>query len=248
MVALIDSGVDASHPALAGAIVDGFNALPDNEPQPHGTAMAGGIVSVAPHVKIIPVRVFAAGVKATTFNIIKGIDWAAKRGARIVNMSFTGPPDRRLRQMLLAASEDGIILVAAAGNAGPNAPPSFPGAEPNVIAVTATDENDEVFGEANRGHYIAVAAPGVDILVPAPDAAYEITTGTSIAAAEASGLAALLIARAPKLSPAAVRKIMMDTARDLGPAGHDPVFGAGLLNALGAVESTNGRAVVAERR
>ena len=248
LVALINSGVDASHPALAGAVVDGFNALPDNEPQPHGTGMAGGIVTVAPHVKIIPVRVFAAGVKATTFNIIKGIDWAAKRGARIVNMSFTGPPDRRLRQMLLAASEDGIILVAAAGNAGPNAPPSFPGAEPNVIAVTATDENDQVFGEANRGPYIAVAAPGVDILVPAPDAAYQITTGTSIAAAEASGLAALLIARAPKLSPAAVRKIMMDTAKDLGPAGHDPVFGAGLLNALGAVESTNGRAVVAEGR
>ena len=248
LVALIDSGVDASHPALAGAIVDGFNALPENEPHPHGTAMAGGIVSVAPHVKIIPVAVFGAGVKATTFNILKGFDWAAKRGARIVNMSFTGPPDRRLRQMLLAASEDGIVLVAAAGNAGPNAPPSFPGAEPNVIAVTATDENDQVFGEANRGHYIAVAAPGVDILVPAPDAAYEITTGTSIAAAEASGLAALLIARAPKLSPAAVRKIMMDTARDLGPAGHDPVFGAGLLNALGAVESINGRAVVAERR
>jgi subtilisin family serine protease len=247
-VALIDSGVDASHPALAGAVVDGFNALPDNEPQPHGTAMAGGIVNVAPDVKIIPVRVFGAGVKATTFNIIKGIDWAAKRGARIVNMSFTGPPDRRLRQMLLAASEDGIVLVAAAGNAGPNAPPSFPGAEPNVIAVTATDENDQVFGEANRGPYIAVAAPGVDILVPAPDAAYEITTGTSIAAAEASGLAALLIARAPKLSPAAVRKIMMDTARDLGPAGYDPVFGAGLLNALGAVESIKGRAVVAERR
>jgi subtilisin family serine protease len=248
LVALIDSGVDASHPALAGAIVDGFNALPDNEPDPHGTGMAGGIVSVAPHVKIIPVRVFSAGVKATTFNIIKGFDWAAKRGARIVNMSFTGPPDRRLRQMLLAASEDGIVLVASAGNAGPKAPPSFPGAEPNVIAVTATDENDEVFGEANRGHYITVAAPGVDVLVPAPDAAYQITTGTSIAAAEASGLAALLIERAPKLQQAAVRKIMMDTARDLGPAGHDPDFGAGLVNALGAVKSTNGRAVVAEGR
>jgi subtilisin family serine protease len=187
-------------------------------------------------------------MKATTFNIIKGIDWAAKRGARIVNMSFTGPPDRRLRQLLLAASEDGIILVAAAGNAGPNASPSFPGAEPNVIAVTATDENDEVFGEANRGHYIAAAAPGVDILVPAPGATYQVTTGTSIAAAEASGLAALLIARAPNLPPAAVRKIMMDTARDLGPAGQDPVFGAGLLNALGALKSVNGRATVAEGR
>ena len=84
--------------------------------------------------------------------------------------------------------------------------------------------------------------------MPAPDAAYQITTGTSIAAAQASGLAALLIERAPKLAPAAVRKIMMDTARDLGPAGHDPVFGAGILNALGALESVNGRAVVAKVR
>jgi subtilisin family serine protease len=117
-----------------------------------------------------------------------------------------------------------------------------------VIAVTATDKNDEVFREANRGHYVAVAAPGVDILVPAPAGAYQITTGTSIAAAEASGLAALLIARAPKLSPEAVRKIMMDTARDLGSAGHDPVFGAGLLNARAAVESANGKALVAEGR
>ena len=103
--------------------------------------------------------------------------------------------------MVLSRREDKVPSVTAAGNAGPNAPPSFPGAEPNVIAVTATDENDQAFGEANRGHYIAVAAPGVDILVPAPDAAYQITTGTSIAAAEASGLAALLVARAPKLSP-----------------------------------------------
>jgi subtilisin family serine protease len=248
LVALIDSGVDASHPALAGAIVDGFNALPDNEPHPHGTAMAGGIVSVAPNAKIIPVRVFGAQVKANTFNIIKGFDWAAKRGARIVNMSFTGPTDRRLRQLLLAASEAGIILVAAAGNAGPKAPPAFPAAEPNMIAVTATDHNDELFSEANRGDYIAVAAPGVDILVPAPDAAYQITTGTSIAAAEASGLAALMIERDPKLKQAGVRRILMDTAKDLGPTGHDPDFGAGLVNALGAVKSTNGRAVVAEGR
>jgi subtilisin family serine protease len=93
-----------------------------------------------------------------------------------------------------------------------------------------------------------VAAPGVDILVPAPDAAYQITTGTSIAAAAASGLAALMIERDPKLKQAGVRRILMDTARDLGPAGHDPDFGAGLVNALGAVKSTNGRAVVAEGR
>jgi subtilisin family serine protease len=93
------------------------------------------------------------------------------------------------------------VLIAAAGNAGTKSPPLYPGADPNVIAVTATDVDDKLFPGANRGRYIAVAAPGVDILVPAPDNSYQLTTGTSVASAEVSGVAALLLERNSQSRP-----------------------------------------------
>jgi subtilisin family serine protease len=131
-----------------------------------------------------------------------------------------------------------MVLIAAAGNAGPKSPPLYPGADKNVmIAVTATDSNDAVFTGANRGDHIAVAAPGVDILAPAPDGTYQFTTGTSMATAEVSGVVALLLERNPALTPADVRRILMSTAKDLGPKGKDRDFGAGLVDALKAVNA-----------
>ncbi|MFL6799945.1 MAG: S8 family serine peptidase [Xanthobacteraceae bacterium] len=251
LIAVIDSEVDARHPDLAGAIVDTFEASADDEhPHSHGTGMAGAmaarrtVLGIAPQASLLTVRAFSSranSVEGTTFNILKGLDWAAEKGARIINMSFAGPSDPRLRDALGKAYKKGIVLIAAAGNAGPNSPPLFPAADPNVIAVTATDTDDALFPGANRGNHIAVAAPGVDILVPAPDGAYQLTTGTSVAAAEVSGAAALLIERNPALTPAAVRKILMDTAKDLGPRGRDRDFGAGLIDALGAVTAAQPR-------
>jgi subtilisin family serine protease len=248
LVAIIDSGVDASHPDLAGAITASFESAADDErPHSHGTGMAGAIAAhrtmlgTAPRVGLLTVRAFSStanSAEGTTFNILKGLDWAAEQGARVVNMSFAGPPDPRLREALAKANKRGMVLIAAAGNAGPNSPPLYPGADPSVIAVTATDSRDAIFPGANRGNYIAVAAPGVDVFAPAPDGTYQLTTGTSVAAAEVSGIAALLIERNPALTPAAVRKILMDTAKHLGPkAGRDPNFGAGLVNALDAVRA-----------
>ena len=95
-----------------------------------------------------------------------------------------------------------MVLVAAAGNAGPNSPPLYPAADPDVICVTATDSNDGLFNMANRGPYIAVAAPGVEILALAPGDSYQITTGTSVAAAHVSGIAAMLLEEKPSLKPA----------------------------------------------
>jgi subtilisin family serine protease len=253
LVALIDSGVDAAHPDLAGAVSESFDAAADGpEPHPHGTGMAGAIaarrtvLSSAPRVGLLAIRAFstkAHNAEATTFNIIKGLDWAAERGARIVNMSFAGPADPRLRDALAKASRKGIVLIAAAGNSGPQAPPQYPAADPNVIAVTATDMNDAIYPGAVRGGHIAVAAPGVDIFVPAPAGTYQFTTGTSVAAAEVSGVAALLIERNPALKPAEVRRILMRTARSLGPKDRERDFGAGLVNAYQAVSSSGGRIV-----
>jgi subtilase family protein len=245
LIAVIDSEIDASHPDLSGAINANFEASADDErPHSHGTGMAGAIAArrnmlgVAPRAALLAVRAFsmrADSAEGTTFNILKGLDWAAAQGARIVNMSFAGPSDPRLREALGKANKKGIVLIAAAGNAGPNSPPLYPAADPSVIAVTATDADDKLFPGANRGSHVAVAAPGVDILAPAPGGGYQLTTGTSVAAAEVSGAAALLLERNPALTPAEVKKILMDTAKDLGPKGRDRDFGAGLVNALQAV-------------
>jgi subtilisin family serine protease len=152
-------------------------------------------------------------------------------------MSFAGPSDPALAQELQVAREKGILVVAAAGNAGPNSPPLYPGADPNVMAVTATDMHDRLFSGANQGPYVAVAAPGVNVLVPAPNGGVQFTTGTSVATANVSGVAALLIAEAPTRTPEDIRAILVSTAKHLGAPGMNPQFGAGLVDPLKALRS-----------
>ncbi len=245
LVAVIDSKIDADHPDLAGAIADQYDALGTQAPaHMHGTGMAGAIaahsklVGVAPKVKLLAVRAFAGdkeSAQGTTFNILKGLDWAAAKNARIVNMSFAGPPDPMFRDMLAGAHARGIVLIAAVGNAGPRSPPLYPAADPDVIGVTATDAEDKLLPQANRGSQVAVAAPGVQVLEPAPDAAYQVTTGTSVAAAHASGVAALLLARDPKLTPDQVRRGLIRSARAI--PGNKRDVGAGVIDALTAINS-----------
>lgn len=118
-------------------------------------------MGAAPDAKILAVRAFDpkdVGAEGTTFNILKAIDWAAAHGARIINMSFAGPADPAIHRSLEAARKKGIVLVAAAGNAGAKSPPLYPAADPNVIAVSATDADDKLFEQSNRGRHITVAA------------------------------------------------------------------------------------------
>src|SRR4030095_15433885 len=98
--------------------------------------------------------------ETTTHVLVTAVDWAVKNGARILNMSFVGSRDPAIEQLLEAASQKGIVAVAARGKGGPTAPPAYPAAYPGVIAVTAVDEADRRYEHANRGKYIAVAAPG----------------------------------------------------------------------------------------
>jgi subtilisin family serine protease len=141
--------------------------------------------------------------------------------------------DRRLN----LARQRGIILVAAAGNAGPTSPALFPAASPGVIAVTATDEDDRIYRAAVRGSHIAIAAPGVNLMLPALGGDYRMTSGTSFSAAEITGVIALMLERNPGLNREAVRRALISTARDLGSPGIDPLFGAGLVDAYQAVLS-----------
>jgi subtilisin family serine protease len=244
-VAVIDSGIDGNHPELAGAIEQSYDALGSEiTPHQHGTAIAGLIVAhgklmgAAPSARILAVRAFNPkdkGAEGTTFNILKGLDWATANGARVINMSFAGPSDPAIRRSLEAARKKGIVLVAAAGNAGPKSPPLYPAADANVIAVTATDADDRLFEQANRGRHIAVAAPGAGVMVAIPDGRYQVSSGTSYAAATVSGIVALMLERNSNLNPDQVRNILLKTAKDLGPKGHDVMFGAGLADAYAAL-------------
>ena len=252
-IAVIDSEIDATHPDLVGVVAQRFSAVGAPEkPHPHGTGMAGAmaarhrVLGTAPAARLLAVHAFsgnAAKAESTTFNILKGIDWAVGQGARVINMSFAGPKDPSLERALKLAFDKGIVLVAAAGNAGAKSPPLFPGADPFVIAVTATDIDDKLFPGANRGKYISVAAPGVDILVPAPESGYQLTTGTSVAAAEVSGIVALLLERNPKLTPADIRRILSASARRLAPGDRDDNFGSGLIDPLKALQLADPRIV-----
>ncbi len=247
-VAVIDSMVDATHPELAGAVTAAFDPAGGKAtPHTHGTGVAGilaarsQLTGIAPRVEVLAIRAFTGergkpGADGTTFHIVQGIDWAAAQGARVVNMSFAGPRDELLGRILAAARRRGIVLVAAAGNAGPTSQPLYPAADENVIAVSASDAEDRIYPVSNRGGHICVAAPGVDILMPAPGNAYQLSSGTSMAAPHVAGVVALLLQAQPTLMPEEVRTALRAGARDLGPVGQDPDFGAGFADALAVLE------------
>ncbi len=243
-VAVIDSGIDASHPELANSISDSFDALGSKEgAHVHGTGIAGAIAAhgrlmgSAPEARIIAIRAFASaqgGAESSSYVIIKSLNYAVLHGAQIINMSFAGPKDLLIERAIAATAARDIVLVAAAGNAGPKSPPLFPAANPNVIAVSGTDAQDRLFAASNRGVHIALAAPGTDVFLPAPDQKYQMTSGTSFSAAYVSGVVALLLERNPALKPNEIRAILTATARDLGTPGKDELFGHGQADAFAA--------------
>lgn len=243
-VAVIDSGIDASHPELANSISDNFDALGSKEgAHVHGTGIAGAIAAhgrlmgSAPEARIIAIRAFASaqgGAESSSYVIIKSLNYAVLHGAQIINMSFAGPKDMLIERAIAATAARDIVLVAAAGNAGPKSPPLFPAANPNVIAVSGTDAQDRLFAASNRGVHIALAAPGTDVFLPAPDQKYQMTSGTSFSAAYVSGVVALLLERNPALKPNDIRAILTATARDLGTPGKDELFGYGQADAFAA--------------
>ena len=244
-VAVIDTTIDAHHPDLAGTVTATFDAIgkPD-KPHAHGTGIAGIIAAhgklmgVAPSVKVLAIAAFTSlGTKGSSMAILTGLEYAGTSGADVINMSFAGPYDPEMQLKIAALRKKGAVLIAAAGNAGPQSRPLYPAAYPEVIAVTATDADDRLFDKANRGTHIAVAAPGVAILAAAPGESYLMQSGTSFSAAQVSGVAALLLERNRQLDPEAIRRILTSTARDLGPVGHDDQFGSGLVDAFSAVSS-----------
>ncbi len=254
-VALIDTGVDAAHPALAGKIVErndvtgkGFTA------DVHGTLLAGiiagepkdgaGIAGIAPGAEILAIKACqpqtpqAAAAQCWSRTLARGLDLAIEKKAAVINMSLGGPggvEDKLLKRMVDEAVGRGAFLVAAAGNDGAKAKPGFPAALPNVVAVTAVDSKDQLYPSATQGDFVALSAPGVEIVSTSPGGKLLVSSGTSLATAFVSGTAALALQQQPRLTPQSLKALLERTAQDLGPAGKDPQFGSGLVNACRAV-------------
>lgn len=227
-VAVIDSTVDREHPELKAAVARTFDALDaPAPPHAHGTAIASVIgardklIGAAPRAIILAAAAFAPGASAnepalgSSWRILRSLDWASANGARVINLSFAGPQDPLLARAMAEAKKRGAVLIAAAGNAGPKSPPLYPAADPNALAVTALDINDKVYARASDGKHVTLAAPGVDIIAAAPRSAYDMATGTSIAAAHASGVAALLLEVKPQATPNDIIALLRRSARHI---------------------------------
>jgi hypothetical protein len=256
-VAVIDTGVDSSHPELEGRVVDtldvsGFGASADM----HGTAIAGVIAAqpdngegawgVAPGASLLAIKACQplepGGLEARCWSstLAKAIDGALVRDARVINLSLGGPPDPLVARLVDAALAEGALVLAAAGNGGPDAAPAHPAALDSVLAVTAVDASERIWERATRGPFVDLAAPGVEIVGPAPGDAYPALSGTSLATAHASGAAALLLELDGTLTPAALRSALESSARDLGLPGPDDAYGHGQIDVCSAAAQVQG--------
>ncbi|MFF8291787.1 type VII secretion-associated serine protease mycosin [Streptomyces sp. NPDC016309] len=270
-VAVLDTGVDDTHPDLAGNVLPGkdligFGARRGDRPWArHGTAMAGiiaghghgpggedGVLGIAPEAKILPVRVILEGgdparTKARNTRgtaLAQGIRWAVDQGADVINLSLgddseSAHPDAGEDAAVQYALSKGAVVVASAGNGGDKGDHiSYPAAYPGVIAVTAVDRYGTHAAFSTSRWYATVSAPGVDIIIADPDRKYYEGWGTSAASAFVSGAAALVKAAHPGLTPAQVKKLLTDTARDRPRGGgHDIDKGYGTVDPAAAIRA-----------
>lgn len=257
-IGIIDTKVDLNHEALRGQNIEVVTLVPSpsaSGPE-HGTAIAALLAGRAdsdapgllPQVRLVAVDAFGVddGEERTdVVRIAAALEELARRGVKIVNLSFTGPPNDVLRQAIGQALARGMILVAAAGNGGPGAEPSYPAAYPGVIAVTAVDAELRVYRRASRGDYITLAAPGVGVPTAKAGGGEVIRSGTSFAAPFVSAAVARLIAREPRTGEVDAAERLSSMAQDLGKPGRDPVFGAGLLQTAGLCDRPPGEPPVA---
>ncbi len=254
-VAVIDTGIDRDHPDLRRNIHGGINTIAPTHQYPdprdfdddhgHGTHCAGiigavnnriGVVGVAPDCWLYGVKAFDASGSGYTSDCIEGIEWCIKREMQVISMSWGGyGDDPALHEICDIAWKRGIVLVAAAGNEGYYLPDLYPAGYSSVMAISATDINDNVPWWSNYGEEIELAAPGVNIYSTYMGGGYAYMSGTSMACPHVSGTAALVIAIHPQWSNRTVRAILCKTAEDLGAPGWDPYYGWGLVDAERAV-------------
>ena len=258
-IAVLDTGVDLDHPDLDEQVVSGFDFVnydsEADDDQGHGTHMAGtiaaetnngeGVAGINWHAGLMPVKVLDETGEGTHENVALGLIFAADNGARVINLSFGGEDSSQtIEDAINYAYGKGCILVAGTGNSGGAV--MFPGRSGNVIAVGATDEednwcDDSIWGEgfsSSSGAEVDVVAPGNNIASTYIGGNFATGSGTSMATACVSGLAALIVSVNPQLSNSKVREIIEGTCDDLMEDGWDQYTGHGRINAQKAVQET----------
>jgi thermitase len=245
-VAIVDSGVYSEHPDIGRIIaqrdfVEG-DAVADDDfgHGTHVTGIAGALTDNGKGVAggcfgcgLIIGKVMGLGGFTTDSRIVEGINWSVNQGADVVNLSLGGPADSSvLRTVVNRAHGRGAVVVAAAGNDGVSGP-RYPAAYSKVIAVSAISTDDRLARFSSRGRWVDLAAPGTDIISTSESGSYDKQSGTSMAAPFVSGLAGLLASQG--MSADSIRQGMQATAEDLGPAGQDPRYGHGRIDAADAV-------------
>jgi subtilisin family serine protease len=254
-VAVVDTGIDWDHPDLVANIHGGINTIapspqypdPDNfdDDHGHGTHCAGivgavnnniGVVGVAPNCWLYGVKVLNSAGSGYTSDCVEGIEWCIDNSMQVISMSWGSYyNDPVLEDACDAAWAAGAVLVGAAGNEGYYLPDLYPAGYDSVMAISATDQNDNVVPWSNYGEEIELAAPGVSIYSTYIGGGYAYMSGTSMACPHVSGTAALVFGGRNDVCNLVVRRILWKTAEDLGAPGWDPYYGYGLVDAEAAV-------------
>lgn len=219
----------------------------------HGAGNGDGVMGIAPEAKILPVRVILedgdpARAKARSSRgnaLAEGIRWAADHGADVINLSLgddskSAHPEAGEDEAVQYALKKGSVVVASAGNGGEKGDHiSYPAAYPGVIAATAVDKFGTRASFSTRRWYATVSAPGVNVVIADPDRKYYEGWGTSAAAAFVSGAVALVKSAHPGLTPAQIKKLLEDTARNAPADGRDDSRGYGFIDPAAAIKEAS---------
>ncbi|MFP5410198.1 MAG: S8 family serine peptidase [Gammaproteobacteria bacterium] len=245
-IAILDTGVNGTHPDLAANMVAGWNIYDNNadttDVHGHGTMVSGaaamtgnnaiGSAGVAWAAKIMPLRISAPDGWAYFSTIAQGINWAADNGARVANVSYAVSGSLAVQSAANYLRSKGGVVVAAAGNSGVE---ETVAAHDSMLSISATTSSDARASWSSFGNYVDLAAPGAGIYVTTRHGSYSSVSGTSFSAPITAGTVALMFAANPDLSPQDVDAILKGTAVDLGSAGYDTYFGYGRIDAARAV-------------
>jgi thermitase len=247
IIALLDSGIDGTHPDLAAKMVAGYNMYDGNtntaDVYGHGTKVAGaaaaitdnaeGVAGVARANGIMPIRVTDTAGYAYFSSLANGLTWAVDHGARVMSISFAGiAGSSTITSAAQYVVSKGGVVVAAAGNCGcldSTAENAY------ILSVSATDATDTIASWSSRGPYVDLSAPGVGIMTTTVGGGYGSVSGTSFSAPITAGVAALVLSANPGLTATAVKQLLTANADDLGDPGWDQNYGFGRVNAYRAV-------------